>query len=553
MKKIVSLLSIFLFFLTLDSFCFEEQEIVIVVPSYNTLEWAAKNIISILHQNYKNYTVLYYVDCSNDGSYEYIKQLLRVYDEEHHVLLIYNEVRKGALANHWDAVHRCRDDVIIVHCDGDDWFAHPDVLKRVNEAYLDPNVWVTYGQYMEYPANTLGHCKPVGHNIIDENLWRYLALPLPTTHLRTFRACLFKQIALQDLIDQGAFLPTAGDIAFFWPILEMAGKHVKFINEILYVYNTANDLNDYKVRFQQQMHYFNMIRNKKRYTPLDCLPIRKNEREIKKADVLVFSYNRPMQLYCFLESLFMYVKNLGMVNVLYRSDNQEYADAYAQVQQKFPLVVFVKQSCENPQQDFKKNTVDSIEHGDNDYIIFAVDDIIVKGFCDLHDCIAALEKTHAYGFYLRLGMNITHCYMANRSHALPNLVPIGNQMYAWSFKDGGYDWRYPNSVDMTLYKKSDIIEAFKNLDYSNPSNLEGNWFIPEYVDYEKIGLCYQSSKIVNIPLNVVQTEHNNTHMNLETVYLLELFNQGLKIDSAPLYMIKNRSPHMEYYPSFIVR
>ena len=175
------------------------------------------------------------------------------------------------------------------------------------------------------PTNTLGHCRPVGQNIVDENLWRYLALPLPTTHLRTFRACLFKQILLQDLIDNGAFLPTAGDIAFFWPILEMAGKHVRFIKDVLYVYNTANDLNDYKVRLQQQLYYFNFLRNKKSYTPLGSLPIKKYQVEPSKADVLVFSYNRPMQLYCFLESLFAYVKNLGTVTVLGRADNQEYA------------------------------------------------------------------------------------------------------------------------------------------------------------------------------------------------------------------------------------
>jgi len=533
-------------------FAFEEEQIVIVVPSYNTREWAERNIASILLQDYKNFTVLYYVDCSNDGSFELIKKFLEPYDVDHRVTLIYNEIRKGALANHWDAVHRCKDNCIIVHLDGDDWFADRTVLKRINQEYADPNVWVTYGQYVEYPHNTLGHCKPVAQNIINENLWRYLPLPLPTTHLRTFRACLFKQILLQDLIDNGAFLPTAGDIAFFWPILEMAGKHVRFIKDILYVYNTANDLNDYKVRLQQQMYYFNKIRNKKRYEPLNSLPI-KDDEHIAKADLLVFSYNRPMQLHCFLESLFAYVKNLGTITVLARADNQGYADAYEEVQKIFPSVVFVEQSKTSPQEDFKKLTLQIVEAGKYDHIIFAVDDIIVKDFCDLNDCIDALEKTHAYGFYLRLGMNITHCYMANKSHNVPSLIPFGNQMLAWSFKDGAYDWRYPNSVDMTLYKKETIIEALQQLVYSNPSNLEGNWFIPEFVDYEKVGNCYQSSKIINIPLNVVQTERNNTNMHCETSYLLDLFNDGLKIDYKPFHAMPNRAPHGEFQVSYIKR
>lgn len=544
---------VFLCFSVFLSNCVQEQEIVVVVPSYNTREWAERNIISITQQNYKNFTVLYYVDCSTDGSYEYIHYLLELYDTDHRVTLIYNEIRKGALANHWDAVHRCNDNVIIVHLDGDDWFAHQNVLKRINEEYADGDVWVTYGQYIEYPTNTLGHCKAVGQNIINENLWRYLALPLPTTHLRSFRACLFKQILLQDLIDNGAFLPTSGDIAFFWPILEMAGKHVRFINEILYVYNAANDLNDYKVRLQQQLYYFNFLRNKKRYIPLDHLPIKTDAKEPLKADVVVFSYNRPMQLYCFLESLFAYVKNLGTVTVLGRADNQDYADAYEHVQEKFPSVVFIEQSNISPHDDFKKLTLEIVEGGKNDYIIFAVDDIIVKDFCDLSDCIHALDRTHAYGFYLRLGTNITHCYMVNRSHTLPKLIPVSDQIVAWSFKDGSYDWRYPNSVDMTIYRKETIMKALQELQYTNPSNLEGNWFIPEFVDYEKVGLCYECSKIVNIPLNVVQTERNNAHMNITTNYLLNVFNDGFKIDYNSLYAIANRSPHIEYPVSFIKR
>ena len=113
------------------------------------------------------------------------------------------------------------------------------------------------------------------------------------------------------------------------------------------------------------------------------------------------------------------------------------------------------------------------------------------------------------------------------------MIPAAIQIFAWSFKDGSYDWRYPNSVDMTLYKKETIIKALHQLHYTNPSNLEGNWFIPEFVDYEKVGLCYQSSKIINIPLNVVQTERNNAHMYIETEYLLDLFNKGFKIDYNP--------------------
>ncbi len=553
MKKIFFSLFLFAQCFLPSLLALEEQKIVVVIPSYNNKEWAERNIVSCLSQKYDNYTVLYYVDCSDDGSYECIQELLALYDTDHRVTLIHNDIRKGALANHWDAVHRCDDTTIIVHCDGDDWLAHNEVLQRVNEVYADPEVWVTYGQYREYPANTLGHCRSLPSRVIEQNIWRYLSLPLPTTHLRTFRACLFKQILLQDLIHNGTFLPTAGDIAFFWPILEMAGKHVRFIHEVLYAYNIDTDINDFKVRLEQQLFYFNFLRKKKCYEPLAELPLTKSTQKNAQADIVIFSYNRPLQLYAFLESLFYYVKNIGTVTILCRADNQQYSDAYTEVSKNFPSVTFVMQPAQFPQRDFKKNLMDIIENSPNEYILFSVDDIIVKDVCDLQECIDALQKTHAYGFYLRLGKNITQCYMLRRSHVLPLLMPISQNIFAWQFKDGSYDWRYPNTVDMTVYKKETIIDALRKLDYTNPSNLEGNWFIPEYVDYEKVGLCYETSKIVNVPLNVVQKERANAHMNITTEYLLQLFNEGLKIDITPLHTFANQSPHAEYNFSLIAR
>ena len=42
-------------------------------------------------------------------------------------------------------------------------------------------------------------------------------------------------------------LPTCGDLAFMYPMIEMAGiKHIKFIDKVLYVYNDLNPHNDMK-------------------------------------------------------------------------------------------------------------------------------------------------------------------------------------------------------------------------------------------------------------------------------------------------------------------
>ena len=95
-------------------------------------------------------------------------------------------------------------------------------------------------------------------------------------------------------------------------------------------------------------------------------------------------------------------------------------------------------------------------------------------------------------------------------------------------------------------KKDTIRNALYSLNYTNPNTLEASWFIPTYVDYNQVGLCYDVSKIVNIPLNRVQNGYNNNHMNVSADYLLSLFNNNLKINIEPLHQIKNTAPHMEY-------
>lgn len=67
---------------------------------------------------------------------------------------------------------------------------------------------------------------------------------------------------------EGDFFAVTWDMAILFPMLEMAAGRVKFIDEVLYVYNTATPLNDFKTRFelQQKCHYY--IRNKQPYTAL---------------------------------------------------------------------------------------------------------------------------------------------------------------------------------------------------------------------------------------------------------------------------------------------
>jgi len=93
---------------------------------------------------------------------------------------------------------------------------------------------------------------------------------------------------------------------------------------------------------------------------------------------------------------------------------------------------------------------------------------------------------------------------------------------------------------------------FEQLNFNSPNTLEGSWALSKPL--AGVGLFYEKSKIVNIPLNLVQQEANNPHMDLYSVQeLLEKFEQGFKIDINPLYGIENESAHIAYEPTFVSR
>ena len=526
----------------------QEKSIVVVIASYNNKNWYQRNLDSVFSQQYENYTVIYIDDCSPDGTGEFVEQYIKEQGQEHRVKLIRNKERCGALANLYKAIHSCDNSTIIVTLDGDDWFAHEQVLPRINDVYANPNIWLTYGQYEDYPKATVGCCREIPKDIINNSLFREYTWV--SSHLRTFYAGLFKRVKLEDLLYQGAFFPMTWDMAFMLPMLEMSGGRFAFIPEVLYQYNVINPLNDCKVNLRLQEYLDKFIRSKPRYQRLEGIMPWEKESNNATADMVIYSYDRPLQLYALLESVEKYVTDLGMIYVVYKTSDDTYAQAYQKVQERFSQVRFIGQTNQN---NFKQLTLQCIYEAPNDYVLFAVDDLIVTDYVNIVHCLRAMESSRAYAFYLRLGKNLSHCYSMNLEQKIPPCIHIHNDIYAWQFAVGEYDWKYPNNVDMTLYRKLDIRNKLEEMDYNSPNTMEWHWAIG--VDFNKVGLFFEHSKMVNIPLNVVQhDEPDNIHMDMySTSTLLETFNADMKMDIAPLFHINNQSAHMEYEPTFTQR
>lgn len=272
-------------------------------------------------------------------------------------------------------------------------------------------------------------------------------------------------------------------------------------------------------------------------------------------DMVIFSYHRPMQLYALCESLQRHVVGgRGLTYVIYRADTDEYRQAYALVQTDFPDIIFLSQG-DDPHADFKPLTLQATFSSPSDYVVFAVDDIIVKDTIDFAQCTHALQKTGAYGFYLRLGVNLSECYMLACAQQLPRFHLATPPILGWQLRTGAYDWGYPNTVDMTIYRKSTIKQALTDLSYTGPNQLEGYWAPQGTGNEYALGLCYVQSKIVNIPCNRVQEVYGwNRNMNsLSAQELLQLFVAGKKIAIDDFVQVNNKAAHAEYPFRFIDR
>lgn len=243
-----------------------EKPIIAVITSYNNEQWCERNLRSLFMQKYNNWRAIYVNDCSTDATLEKVTNLVKEAGLEDRVQIINNPERRGKMANLYHAIHTVHDRAIVLDYDGDDWLKHDQVFQVLNEAYHDPNVWCTYGQYENYPDGSLGLCKPLSETVIQQNAFR--SSPWVTSHLRTFYAGLFKRIKREDFLYKGDFYPTTSDQAYMLPVLELAGTRVKFIPQVLYVYNNLNPNMDYKTRVRLQQECYHHVRSRSPYKPV---------------------------------------------------------------------------------------------------------------------------------------------------------------------------------------------------------------------------------------------------------------------------------------------
>lgn len=236
---------------------------IIVTTLYNAENYIEQCIGSIMGQSFKDFKCYITDDLSTDNSVNIVKRLIANDDR---FILIKNSEKLYQPGNYDQVIRNnpnISDNDVIIEIDGDDWLPNSKVLEKINQVYQDNNIWITNGSF-KYSNGTNGFSSK---QKIDDNL---RTSRMTCSHIRTWRAFLWRNIKEEDLKDENGFYwKVTGDLAFMFPMLEMSGdEHYKFIEDILYVYNEQNPMNDHKVN----MSIVNVIADKiRKMKPYDKL------------------------------------------------------------------------------------------------------------------------------------------------------------------------------------------------------------------------------------------------------------------------------------------
>jgi glycosyltransferase involved in cell wall biosynthesis len=237
---------------------------VILTGFYNAEQYIERCLGSIMGQTHTDFTCYITHDLSTDNSVKLVKDFIKGDDR---FVLIDDNYKKLYQAGNFDKVIRYNDKIsdneLLIEVDGDDYLPDSKVFERINELYKDKNVWIANGSFRY-------HNGPIGFSSKQTNFESLRKSNFTASHIRTWRAFLWRNIKEEDLRDEnGDYWQWSGDLCFMFPMLEMAGEeHYRFMEEVNYVYNAENPINEHKVDMSMVTDHAVRIRNKKPYNKL---------------------------------------------------------------------------------------------------------------------------------------------------------------------------------------------------------------------------------------------------------------------------------------------
>lgn len=244
---------------------YPQRKIVVISPFYNAEKYLENNIMSVAQQDYDNYEHILIDDLSTDNSKKVALDVINSLPESIRgkFTLLANPENFGAVQNYVDLIRRQDSNAIIMMLDGDDWLVNNNSIFQKYNTLYDEGAEFTYGSMWSVVDNIPLIAQQYPTEVRNARNYRRYKFPwnMPYTHLRTFIKHLIDNV--DDKVfknEDGRWLRAGGDTAIFYNVIEQANPDkVVAVTDIVYNYNDANPLNDYKVNSYEQTKTANAV------------------------------------------------------------------------------------------------------------------------------------------------------------------------------------------------------------------------------------------------------------------------------------------------------
>lgn len=254
-------------------------------------------------------------------------------------------------------------------------------------------------------------------------------------------------------------------------------------------------------------------------------------------NLIVFSYNRPMQLHALLDSIKLHAKDIFKnIDVVYKSD-KEFESGYELA--KRSGVNFIREG------NFKDDIMGCFKY---EHTCFAADDdIFFKDIGDLTRTLWDFFTDDVACLSLRLGLNIKYCYSNDKPNELTEYQDFG-EFIKWDWRSQQLDFAYPLSVVSHIFRTEEIKELSERENFTCPNDYEG--LLQKHLkDVRPNIVSYKESRVVGVPANRVNTVTTNRNglTNPYTIHdLNEMYLAGKRIDVTKIPDIISAQQEIEY-------
>lgn len=260
---------------------------------------------------------------------------------------------------------------------------------------------------------------------------------------------------------------------------------------------------------------------------------------MNEINIISFSKDRAPQLEALLRSARKNVRGNNSYSVIYTCTNEDQEKAYHEVIMEYSDIVdFIREN------GFQKTVLKTLRLLSGNSIMFTPDDGMYHREVDL----AEMSDVDLLRYIpsIRLGKHLRECHPLGRiPQRLPAFDPLGKAV-TWDWHKGEHDWGYPIALDGHIFQMSAMFNWATQIQFRSPTSFEVG--LQQFVGsvFDRKGLCYEESRFVSLPWNVVTQEVNNVNGGMTLDSFIEMWKAGNRLDINHIYNTSPISCHQEY-------